>query len=411
MIRSAVVSKIAHDACLEAPPVMPTGGAWWQALPTDFALRDEGFELAPWDRLRVDATAAFDVLVRTSAALSLSTLAVPPGYNPLTLSRARRDAEASERLARAGDPYAFFRPPTGPPRVRVRPTRRGFRPARGVVESLRFESTFEPFTERLREPYRRHRANRYAHVRYWRHDRGPRPTIVAIHGFGAEGYDLNQWFFGLPWLYDALGVDVALFNLPFHGRRQTALSPFSGHGFFAGGPSRMNEAFAQAVHDFRQLVTYLRDDRGVERVGVTGISLGGFTTALLAATEPRLSFAIPNVPVASIPDLLLEWEPMGVIVRGLLALYGVDMVEARRLVAVSSPLTWKPQLPRERLMVIGGVGDRLASPKHSRLLWDHWGRCRLHWFPGSHLLHLDRGGYQLEIARFLRSVGFLDGLG
>ena len=57
---------------------------------------------------------------------------------------------------------------------------------------------------------------------------------------------------------------------------------------------------------------------------------------------------------------------------------------------MTTPLTYKPCLPPERLMIIGGVGDRLAPPKHSRILWDHWGRCRIHWFPGNHVLHLDR---------------------
>jgi len=77
---------------------------------------------------------------------------------------------------------------------------------------------------------------------------------------------------------------------------------------------------------------------------------------------------------------------------------------------VSSPLTYPPLLPRDRLMVIGGVADRLAPPKQSRLLWEHWGRCRLHWFPGNHVLHFDRGAYLRQVARFLKSVGFFEGL-
>ncbi len=197
---------------------------------------------------------------------------------------------------------------------------------------------------------------------------------------------------------------------PFHGARQTRYSIFSGHGFFAGGINRINEAFAQGVHDFRILLDHFEHALGVTQVGVMGVSLGGFTSALLAAVEPRLRFAIPNVPVASVPDLVHEWEPLGVIIRAALARYGLSIEDARHLLAVSCPLTYRPLLPRERLFVIGGVGDRLAPPKHSRLLWDHWGRCRIHWFPGSHLLHLDRGEYLRQIARFLRDVGFFDGL-
>jgi len=408
MSRNTVVSRIAHEACVDSPSVMPTE-AWWRRLPWEFSTRDERFELALVDRLRVEATAALDVAIRTSGASALTLLAAPLGYNPRTLRAALGDQDFYAGFLRGGDPSRFFVRPRERATMRVRRVRPlMFRPRDGVIESLRFESSFEPVNPRLRDSYLRHRANRFAHVRYWRHRGGPRPTIVAIHGFGAEGYALNSWFFALPWFYRELGLDVAIFNLPFHGRRQTRLSPFSGHGFFAGGPSRINEAFAQAVYDFRTLLDYLFEDRGVTRVGATGVSLGGFTTALLAATEPRLDFAIPNVPVVTLADLILEWEPLGALMRTLIRGFKTDIGELRRLLAVSSPLSWKPQLPKDRLMVIGGVGDRLAPPKHSRLLWDHWDRCRLHWFPGGHVVHLDRGAYLHEIAKFLDGFGWLD---
>ncbi|TNF36809.1 MAG: alpha/beta hydrolase [Deltaproteobacteria bacterium] len=406
--RNAVVSRIAHEACLHAPSQMPAE-AWWKHLPWEFAKRNESFELAWLDRLRVESTAALDVAIRTSGASALTLLAAPLGYNPRTLSAAFGDLDFYAGFLAGGDASRFFARPKERATIRVRRTRPFlFTPRDGVVESLRFESRFEPVNPRLRDSYRRHRDNRYAHVRYWRHRGEPRPTVVAIHGFMAEGYALNSWFFALPWFYHHLGLDVALFNLPFHGRRQTRFSPFSGHGFFAGGPSRINEAFAQAIYDFRTLLNYLLEDRGVPQVGATGVSLGGFTTALLAATEPRLAFAIPNVPVVTLADLLLEWEPLGVVMRAVMGGFKTNIAEFRRLLAVTSPLSWRPVLPKSRLMVIGGVGDRLAPPKHSRLLWDHWDRCRLHWFPGSHVLHLDRGAYLGEIEKFLSELGWVE---
>src|SRR5690606_30584970 len=101
------------------------------------------------------------------------------------------------------------------------------------------------------------------------------------------------------------------------------------------------------------------------------------------------------------------WEPIGVTVRTMLRVVGRRLVDARRLLAVSNPLTYAPVVPKEGRMIVGGVGDRLAPPKHSRLLWEHWDRCALHWFPGSHLLHLDRGVYLEEIAKFLHRLEFL----
>jgi hypothetical protein len=204
-----------------------------------------------------------------------------------------------------------------------------------------------------------------------------------------------------------MGCDIVLFTLPFHGPRQSRCSPFSGHGYFSGGPSRLNEAVAQSVYDFRILFEWLQRQRGVEQIGVTGLSLGGFTTAILASVEERLSFAIPNVPVVSLADLVLEWQPIGWLLRAASATMRMDLTDVRRLVAVSCPLTYRPVLPSERLMIVSGVGDRLAPPKHSRLLWDHWGRCRIHWFPGSHIIHMDRGAYLTEMARFMVGRGFL----
>jgi len=142
-------------------------------------------------------------------------------------------------------------------------------------------------------------------------------------------------------------------------------------------------------------------------VGVTGLSLGGFISSMLASVEDKLAFALPNVPIISVADLVLEWQPLGALMRTALAVSGLSSADARRLLAVSCPLTYPPVLPPERLMIVGGAGDRLAPPKHSRLLWDHWQRCRMHWFPGSHSIHLDRGEYLTEMARFMMGIGFL----
>jgi hypothetical protein len=61
--------------------------------------------------------------------------------------------------------------------------------------------------------------------------------------------------------------------------------------------------------------------------------------------------------------------------------------------SVHSPLIYRPLLPRERLMVVAGLGDRLTPPEHSLILWEHWGRPELQWFPGSHILHFQRDAY------------------
>lgn len=410
MSAASVVSRIAHEACLEEPELIPDGLRWWEHLDDDFPDQEEPFRLALRDRVQVRATAASDVVLRTLGACLVGATAVPFGLRPKKLDEALADRAFYGPMAESGDPSRFFVPPDSKG-TWVRTARAHlsqFRMGVGACHDLWFESPYVPRNPREREPYLSQRKNRVAHARHWCHGDRPRRTVVAIHGFSADLYLLNEFFFALPWLY-RLGFDVCLFTLPFHGRRQANYSLYSGHGFFAGGVNRINEAFGQAVHDFRILLDHFERSAGVTEVGVMGVSLGGFTTALLAAVEPRLRFAIPNVPVASIPDLAHEWEPIGTVLRAGLKLQKLTIEDARYLVAVSCPLTYRPVLARERLFVIGGVGDRLAPPKHSRLLWDHWDRCRIHWFPGSHLVHLDRGAYLRQIARFLNHIGFWEG--
>jgi len=403
---ASVVSRLLHSLA-DSQPFLAGEGPWWDDLAPDFWRHREAFESDTHrDTRAIRATAGTDRLLRAAFAGLLTGAALPIGYHPGRFGALRDDLAFYGALAEAGDPHAFFRPPP-PTDVWVsRAGLSGFRPWDGHAEALVFDSPFEPVNPRLRKAWGQRGRNRVAHARYWRHRDGPRPTLVAIHGFAAEGYMVNEWFFNLPWLY-GMGCDVVLVTLPFHGRRQRRRSPFSGHGFFSGGLGWTNEAFAQAVSDVRTFVRYLLDERGVPGVGVSGVSLGGHTAALLAAVEPRVDFAVPIVPVASLIDLVLQWNPMGAAIRGLLAATGVSVAELRRGQAAGCPLTWDPVIAPERRMLIGGAGDRLAPPKHTRLLWEHWGRCRVHWFPGSHLIHLDRGTYLWQVARFLRGIGFL----
>src|SRR4051812_20147186 len=57
-------------------------------------------------------------------------------------------------------------------------------------------------------------------------------------------------------------------------------------------------------------------------------------------------------------------------------------------------------------MIIGGLGDRLAPPSQAEALWEHWGRPRIHWFPGNHVLHAGRRVYLREMLDFMRANDF-----
>ena len=151
------------------------------------------------------------------------------------------------------------------------------------------------------------------HAQHWRHDDGPHPTLCVIHGFMGSPYLFNGLFFSLPWFYRS-GYDVLLYTLPFHGSRAEKGSPFSGYGFFANGFAGFAEAMAQAVHDFRSVIDYL-EFTGVDRIALTGMSLGGYTSALIASVDDRIQAVIPNVPVVTPDQTVDEWFPANKVVQ------------------------------------------------------------------------------------------------
>lgn len=381
------------------------GQPWWRHLPEDFYRYEDRFLLPPQLQRMVDLTVIMDKATRTGLSMMVGAASAPSLLlgRQLEADMSRRDFY--QKFVDDGDIHAFFRAPQPVTAFREKPAGRyHYQPEGGENVAVSFASPFEPVHPDMRASYLRYRRNRIAWAQHWRHGDRPRPTLVVVHGFVADPYWLNSRFLALPWFFKQ-GYDVLLYTMPFHGKRRSTLSPFSGAEFFSGGMSQVNEAFAHTIHDLRVFLGYLRQ-RGVEQIGVTGISLGGYTTALLAAIEKDLSFAIPNVPVVSLFDLIMDWFPLNFGLAAVMKREGVGVSDMRHFSAVHAALSWPCRLPRERRMIIGGVGDRFAPPKQSWLLWRHWDECRIHWFPGNHLLHLDQGRYLREMRAFIQRSEF-----
>jgi hypothetical protein len=174
---------------------MPSGH-WWEHLDNDFARTPERFDLARGDRLQIGAAAAFDHAVRAIFGTMVGSTAIPFGFNPIELRRSMESLGLYADIAESGDASRFFHEPPSGVQVRVKPGRwfPRFEPEDGVCEVVRFDSPFQPVHFNQHKPYLRHNSNRVAYARMIRHRDGPRPTIVAIHGFTAEGYLINEWF-------------------------------------------------------------------------------------------------------------------------------------------------------------------------------------------------------------------------
>lgn len=376
---------------------------WWETLPHDFHREDVRTEAHAVHPFRVHGTAAVDVLLRTGVAGLLSATLMPLAFNTGRLQRELDMLAFYRDQADRGDRERIF---PAPPRhvaiVEGKAPLFGYRPLDINARLLRFESPYQALNPQVRADYAQHHHNHRTVAQYWPHGNTPGPTLVFLHGFLLDSYWLNSLMFSLRWFWKQ-GYDVLLVTLPFHGDRQAPESPFSGFGYFAHGLAHVNEAMLQAVYDVRILIDYLYA-RGAPSVGLSGLSLGGYLSALTASVDSRLSFCIPNAPVVCPADMLMEWAPLSWMVRAGMRRHGITVQEIRHSLALHCPLTWQPALTPDRLLIIGGAGDRFTAPRYVRQLHRHWQGSTLHWFPGNHVMHLRQAEYLRLMRAFMDSA-------
>jgi cephalosporin-C deacetylase-like acetyl esterase len=158
-----------------------------------------------------------------------------------------------------------------------------------------------------------------------------------------------------------------------------------------------------SMHDLTRYVDFLAA-RSKQPIGMMGFSLGGYHTALMASLEKRLAFAIPVVPVITLFNVILDWQPSAAVIRAFMKILSLDQVEINKWLAVVSPLSRPPAIAKDRLLIIAGTADRMAHPDHAHSLWHHWEHPKIYWFPGNHLVHFEKTHYMREVMGFLRGL-------
>ena len=325
------------------------------------------------------------------------------------LVRVRDRARLIEELARAlelfeergwlDDPASYHRTPPPLRLARLEPRRT----ARLAYERLSFESGYEPHPgEPGRERWLGYQANRTAYAWVLQHRGRPRPWLVCVPGY-RMGHPLVDFTgFRARWLHRHLGLNVAIPVLPLHGPRRTGRR--GGNGYFSGDFVDTVHAQAQALWDVRRLIGWLRAN-DAPRIGTYGLSLGAYTTALLAAMEQDLDCVVAGIPAADFARLVRSHVPE-LVFRAAERL-GFSFERIERLLRVVSPFAFEPRVPGERCYLFAGLVDRLANPDQARDLWEHWGRPHVRWYHGSHVSFVWESEVKELLLEALRSQGLL----
>jgi pimeloyl-ACP methyl ester carboxylesterase len=267
----------------------------------------------------------------------------------------------------------------------------------GVAQALdlSWPSEYRPFIPGLRDSYARGAENASAAVRLLT-AKEKRPVAILIHGYMAGNFQVEQRLWPLA-RFLACGYDIAFFTLPFHGVRGQA-SRGTAPRFPNSDPRFNNEGFRQAIADLRDFASWLRA-AGHPEVGVMGMSLGGYTAALLATVEPGLSFCVPVIPLASLADFAREQGQLSAAP----ALQAEEHGLLERIYRVVSPLDRAPLISAGRTLVVAAKADRITPVAHARKLAAHFQAPLVSWH-GGHLLQLGRNSAFRRVETLLREL-------
>ncbi len=246
-------------------------------------------------------------------------------------------------------------------------------------QHLQFDTAYEPYAaDPSSARWNEFVENRTVHSWMLKHDE-PRPWVVNVHGAGMGKTRMDLRLFRSHHLHHNLGLNVIQPVLPLHGLR----SPKEGSGNYPSESVMHNlHGALQSVNDVRRTIAWVREQQPGQPIGIQGISMGGFTTALVASLEADLKCAILGVAPVDLVMLLEAHHGTGA---------GYDLrvqnFEAfARLSSMISPLKMSPAVPWEARFMYAGIVDRLVDySDHIAPMIAHWDYPEVLVYDGGHV--------------------------
>ena len=301
-------------------------------------LRGEVSDSLPAPRLSVGLAAqvAMDEAL-LAVAMTPRRFPLPGDYTRVASELAEADALLTGTGVDRGPPLLPPDPPT-PRRLRRVPE-----PGLGDGPRLRADE----LGQRLRTPregspgadrWMAFEPNRTASAVVLRHAGGPRPWVIAVHGF-CMGFPFMD-FQGLQAsrIHGELGMNVAMPVLPLHGPRRVTL--MSGEPLLSFELMNAVHGLTQAVWDIRRLIQRVRE-QGATSISLYGVSLGAYTVALLAGIEDDVDTVVAGIPVSDFPGLFQRHSPRNIQARSIE--HRIMGGAAENVYRVVSPLAFTPR--------------------------------------------------------------------
>jgi cephalosporin-C deacetylase-like acetyl esterase len=210
---------------------------------------------------------------------------------------------------------------------------------------------------------------------------GPFPACVVLHILGGD-FLLSETVANHLATH---GVAALFVKMPYYGERR---GKGSARRMISREPNESVEGMTQAVLDIRRATAWLasRPEVDPQRLGITGISLGGIMSALGAAGEPRLKNVAIVLGGGKLADVLWANEIREARdFREKWIAQGGTQESFRKALAPVDPATYGHLLKGRRVLMIAAKNDEVVLPECAEALWESIGKePKLVWLDSGH---------------------------
>jgi cephalosporin-C deacetylase-like acetyl esterase len=213
--------------------------------------------------------------------------------------------------------------------------------------------------------------NNTVHAEYFQPSgAGPFPAAVVLHILGGDFALAETVASHLA----RNGVAAIFVKMPYYGPRRR---PGTSQRMISEDPHETVKGMTQAVLDIRRAAAWLaaRPEVDPQRLGITGISLGGIMSALAASGEPRLKNVAVFLGGGNFGELIWSNETrQAQAFREKWLADGGTRESFSEVVSQVDPATYGKLLMGRRVLMIAAKNDEVIPPASAKALWESIGR-------------------------------------
>lgn len=154
---------------------------------------------------------------------------------------------------------------------------------------------------------------------------------------------------------------------------------------FQKDPSKAIDNVRQTVMDLRRAKCALatRPEIDPQRIGITGVSLGGIMTALTAGVDGTFYRVVPIMAGGDLPTIIFHARETRLL-RDALQAQGVSQEQAKAIVDPIDPLSFAGRIDPRRCLMINAARDEVIPKETTEALARAIGQPQILWFPLGH---------------------------